>query len=95
MPNITTDFGDRTVIVTGVARGIGLAVADAFARAGAIAMAAAVERTGRIDVVVNNAGILRDEVLWELDDADGTPRRPGSSGSLRPPPRSSPASECR
>jgi 3-oxoacyl-[acyl-carrier protein] reductase len=30
----------------------------------------AVEMTGRLDVVVNNAGILRDRVLWKLDDAD-------------------------
>jgi 3-oxoacyl-[acyl-carrier protein] reductase len=26
--------------------------------------------TGRIDVVVNNAGILRDSVLWKMSDAD-------------------------
>ena len=30
----------------------------------------AVGATGRIDVIVNNAGILRDRVLWKLDDAD-------------------------
>ena len=29
-----------------------------------------VEQTGRIDVVVNNAGILCDAMLWKLDDAD-------------------------
>lgn len=29
-----------------------------------------VEETGRIDVVVNNAGILRDKVLWKLEDDD-------------------------
>lgn len=33
-------------------------------------VAAAVEATGRVDVVVNNAGILRDRVLWKLEDAD-------------------------
>ena len=33
-------------------------------------VAAAVERTGRIDVVFNNAGLLRDRMLWKLDDAD-------------------------
>ena len=27
-----------------------------------------IERTGRIDVLVNNAGILRDGVLWKTDD---------------------------
>lgn len=33
-------------------------------------VATAVERTGRIDVLVNNAGILRDAMLWKLDDSD-------------------------
>jgi 3-oxoacyl-[acyl-carrier protein] reductase len=28
------------------------------------------EETGRIDVVINNAGILRDKMLWKLTDAD-------------------------
>jgi 3-oxoacyl-[acyl-carrier protein] reductase len=30
----------------------------------------AIERTGRVDVLVNNAGILRDKVLWKLTDDD-------------------------
>jgi 3-oxoacyl-[acyl-carrier protein] reductase len=33
-------------------------------------VADAVERTGRIDVVFNNAGLLRDRMLWKLDDAE-------------------------
>lgn len=30
----------------------------------------AVGETGRVDIVVNNAGILRDKVLWKLTDED-------------------------
>jgi len=33
-------------------------------------VATAVQASGRIDIVVNNAGILRDAVLWKLADAD-------------------------
>jgi 3-oxoacyl-[acyl-carrier protein] reductase len=104
--SITFDFTGRTVIVTGGARGIGLALSRFFAGAGAVLAVADVdaealastttdleraiplamdvsdpesvaagiglvmERTGRIDVVVNNAGILRDRVVWKLTDSD-------------------------
>lgn len=34
------------------------------------AVAKVVADTGRLDVVVNNAGILRDKVLWKLTDDD-------------------------
>jgi 3-oxoacyl-[acyl-carrier protein] reductase len=30
----------------------------------------AVAESGRLDIVVNNAGVLRDRVLWKLTDAD-------------------------
>lgn len=30
----------------------------------------AVAETGRLDIVVNNAGVLRDRVLWKLEDDD-------------------------
>jgi len=33
-------------------------------------LAVALEQTGRVDCLVNNAGILRDKVLWKLDDED-------------------------
>lgn len=34
------------------------------------AVQAAVDATGRLDIVVNNAGLLRDGVLWKLSDDD-------------------------
>jgi 3-oxoacyl-[acyl-carrier protein] reductase len=101
------DFAGRTVIVTGGARGIGLALCRFFAEAGAaicvadvneaalaeittgvladaipivvdvgnaVSVATCVEhvvaRTGRLDVIVNNAGILRDRMVWKLSDDD-------------------------
>jgi 3-oxoacyl-[acyl-carrier protein] reductase len=105
MANLSFDFAEQTVIVTGGARGIGLELGRFFVQAGAtvylldfdadeVAKAAAevgaqsihadvsntaevddavakiIEQTGRIDVVVNNAGILRDGVLWKLNDDD-------------------------
>jgi 3-oxoacyl-[acyl-carrier protein] reductase len=29
-----------------------------------------IEETGRLDIVINNAGILRDKMLWKLKDSD-------------------------
>jgi 3-oxoacyl-[acyl-carrier protein] reductase len=34
------------------------------------AVAVALEATGRIDVLVNNAGVLRDGVVWRISDED-------------------------
>jgi 3-oxoacyl-[acyl-carrier protein] reductase len=103
MTNIDFDFTGRSIVVTGAARGVGLAIARRFAAANATTfmvdfdgdelVAAAeslqavpiqcdvaatadvdrvvstvVEQTGRLDVVVNNAGILRDSTVWKMTD---------------------------
>lgn len=33
-------------------------------------VADAVEQTGRVDILFNNAGLLRDKMLWKLEDED-------------------------
>jgi 3-oxoacyl-[acyl-carrier protein] reductase len=101
------DFTNKTVIVTGSARGIGRSIAEAFAQQGAnivisdldqalvekvageiseksIGIQANVlnqnevstlfektaERFGRVDIVVNNAGITRDTLMIRMDEKD-------------------------
>ena len=93
----------KVAIVTGAARGLGRAYAEALAAAGAkvvvndldgaedvaeaiggvaapgavgstetaeALVARAVEAYGRLDVMVTNAGVLRDKVLWKMTDED-------------------------
>jgi 3-oxoacyl-[acyl-carrier protein] reductase len=49
-------------------RGVGTDVTGTEAVEAAVKQAA--DDTGRVDIVVNNAGILRDKMLWKLTDED-------------------------
>jgi NAD(P)-dependent dehydrogenase (short-subunit alcohol dehydrogenase family) len=104
------ELSDKTAVVTGAGRGLGLAYATALAARGAAVVvndvdpeaaeaaaklvreaggralavagrvgptetadalvAAAVAEFGGIDVMVTNAGVLRDTVLWKMSDDD-------------------------
>ena len=66
------ETGDATVEAIRVAGGRALAVTcDVSSRAGVEqAVATVVAQLGRIDVLVNNAGVTRDNLLFKLSDED-------------------------
>lgn len=80
---IQADLSDRVAVVTGTAQGIGSAIADALAGAGAVVhrvdkdsvdltdaaqVASFFERVGRVDVLVNNAGGVVGQVGRPLEE---------------------------
>jgi 3-oxoacyl-[acyl-carrier protein] reductase len=65
------DADAEALIPAAEAVGAYAAVADVASTADVERVVAeAVQETGRIDVLFNNAGVLRDNVLWKIDDAD-------------------------
>ncbi|MFC7528288.1 SDR family oxidoreductase [Actinoplanes sp. GCM10030250] len=64
---------DQAVVdaaVAEVAGSVGVAAAVGGPAAAERLVAAAVDNFGRLDVLVTNAGILRDRVLWKMSDED-------------------------
>jgi 3-oxoacyl-[acyl-carrier protein] reductase len=65
------DADAEALIPAAEAVGAYAAVADVASTADVERVVAeAAQETGRIDVLFNNAGVLRDNVLWKIDDAD-------------------------
>jgi NAD(P)-dependent dehydrogenase (short-subunit alcohol dehydrogenase family) len=68
------DAGAAEETVAAIADGEGRAVAEVRAVGDSAAADALVERAvsefGRLDVMVTNAGLLRDRVLWKMSDED-------------------------
>ncbi|MBG0562754.1 SDR family NAD(P)-dependent oxidoreductase [Actinoplanes aureus] len=64
---------DQAVVDAAVAEipgSVGVAAAVGGTETAERLVAAAVENFGRLDVLVTNAGILRDRVLWKMSDED-------------------------
>ena len=65
------DMDEQELISAAEELGAFAAVADVASTADVERVVAeAIEETGRIDVLFNNAGLLRDKMLWKLDDED-------------------------
>lgn len=70
--DIDADVCEATVkeIVDGGGRAVGEAVGVGPTEAAERLVARAVEAFGRLDAMVTNAGVLRDKMLWKLEDED-------------------------
>lgn len=68
---IMVDFdGDELTVAASEVGGVAVQADVSKTEDAERVVATAIESTGRVDVLVNNAGILRDKVLWKLTDDD-------------------------
>lgn len=70
--DVNAETADKAVaeIVADGGRAVAVAVPVGSSESAKALVTAAVENFGRLDVMVTNAGILRDKVLWKMTDED-------------------------
>jgi 3-oxoacyl-[acyl-carrier protein] reductase len=68
--DLDAEGAEKSAVSCGAARGIGLACDVTEASSVEHAVTAVVEELGRVDVLVNNAGITRDNMLFKMTESD-------------------------
>jgi len=80
---MTPSFADKVVLVTGASRGIGRAVALAFAGEGASVVLAARSREHLAEVELEVRGLGADALSVPTDVTRSSPRRSGTTSGRR------------